>query len=96
MEYKSEVKILDDKGRLSISKNLREALQFESGDVLKIQVKDGGLQVRKVGILDYEGSSDIEIMSNIQNAFNSLSKSKKISLVKKIIKMIEGVDWNDI
>lgn len=92
MEYKSEVKILDDKGRLSISKNLREALQFESGDVLKIQVKDGGLQVRKVGILDYEGSSDIEIMSNIQNAFNSLSKSKKISLVKKIIKMIEGVD----
>lgn len=92
MEYKSEVKILDDKGRLSISKNLREALQFESGDVLKIQVKDGGLQVRKVGILDYEGSSDKEIMSNIQNAFNSLSKSKKISLVKKIIKMIEGVD----
>lgn len=92
MEYKSEVKILDDKGRLSISKNLREALQFESGDVLKIQVKDGGLLVRKVGILDYEGSSDKEIMSNIQNAFNSLSKSKKISLVKKIIKMIEGVD----
>ncbi|AGN24539.1 SpoVT/AbrB domain-containing protein [Erysipelothrix rhusiopathiae SY1027] len=91
MEYKSEVKILDDKGRLSISKNLREALQFESGDVLKIQVKDGGLLVRKVGILDYEGSSDKEIMSNIQNAFNSLSKSKKISLVKKIIKMIEGV-----
>ncbi|MDE8125336.1 AbrB/MazE/SpoVT family DNA-binding domain-containing protein [Erysipelothrix rhusiopathiae] len=91
MEYKSEVKILDDKGRLSISKNLREALQFESGDVLKLQVKDGGLLVRKVGILDYEGSSDIEIMSNIQNAFNSLSKSKKISLVKKIIKMIEGV-----
>lgn len=92
MEYKSEVKILDDKGRLSISKNLREALQFESGDVLKIQVKDGGLQVRKVGILDYEGSSDIEIMSNIQNAFNSLSKSKKLTLAKKIIKMIEGVD----
>ena len=91
MEYKSEVKILDDKGRLSISKNLREALQFESGDVLKIQVKDCGLLVRKVGILDYEGSSDKEIMSNIQNAFNSLSKSKKISLVKKIIKMIEGV-----
>lgn len=91
MEYKSEVKILDDKGRLSISKNLREALQFESGDVLKIQVKDGGLLVRKVGILDYEGSLDKEIMSNIQNAFNSLSKSKKISLVKKIIKMIEGV-----
>lgn len=92
MEYKSEIKILDDKGRLSISKNLREALQFESGDVLKIQVKDGGLQVRKVGILDYEGSSDIEIMSNIQNAFNSLSKSKKLTLAKKIIKMIEGVD----
>lgn len=91
MEYKSEIKILDDKGRLSISKNLREALQLESGDVLKIQVKDGGLLVRKVGILDYEGSSDKEIMSNIQNAFNSLSKSKKISLVKKIIKMIEGV-----
>ena len=92
MEYKSEVKILDDKGRLSISKNLREALQFESGDVLKIQVKDGGLLVRKVGILDYEGSSDKEIMSNIQNAFNSLSKSKKLTLAKKVIKMIEGVD----
>ncbi|MDE8037436.1 hypothetical protein PT088_08080 [Erysipelothrix rhusiopathiae] len=91
MEYKSEVKILDDKGRLSISKNLREVLQFESGDVLKIQAKDGGLQVRKVGILDYEGSSDKEIMSNIQNAFNSLSKSKKLTLAKKFIKMIEGV-----
>ena len=92
MEYKSEVKILDGKGRLSISKNLRETLQFESGDVLKIQVKDAGLLVRKVGILDYEGSSDKEIMSNIQNAFNSLSKSKKITLAKKIIKMIGGVD----
>ncbi|MDE8087852.1 AbrB/MazE/SpoVT family DNA-binding domain-containing protein [Erysipelothrix rhusiopathiae] len=91
MDYKTEVKILDDKGRLSISKDLREALQFESGDVLKLQIKDDGLLVRKVGILDYEGSSDKEIMSNIQNAFNSLSKSKKISLVKKIIKMIEGV-----
>lgn len=91
MDYKSEVKILDDKSRLSISKDLREALQFESGDVLKLQVKDGDLIVRKVGILDYKGSSDKEIMSNIQNAFNSLSKSKKISLVKKIIKMIEGV-----
>ncbi|NLZ76111.1 MAG: AbrB/MazE/SpoVT family DNA-binding domain-containing protein [Erysipelotrichia bacterium] len=92
MNYKSEVKILDDKGRISISKELRDSLQFEKGAVLKLQIKDGNLLIRKVGILDHEGNSDKEIMNNIQNAFNALSKKEKLRIAKQIISMIEGVD----
>lgn len=85
----SNIKILDDNGRISIPKDLRDKLQFENGDVLKLLAEDGDLLIRKVSILDHEGNSDTEIMNSIQNAFNSLSQKEKLKLTNKLIKMIE-------
>lgn len=85
----SNIKILDDKGRISIPKDLRDKLQFENGDVLKLLAEDGDLLIRKVSILDHEGNSDTEIMESIQNAFNSLSQKEKLKLTNKLIKIIE-------
>lgn len=88
----SEIKILDDRGRISIPKSLRDSLQFEKGDVLKLIEHEGSLLIRKVGILDHHGNTDTEILNNIQNAVNALSSKQKLKLAQKLIKMIERLD----
>lgn len=92
MKNNTVIKLIDDRGRISIPLSIREALQFEAGDILKLEASDNKLIIRKVAILDLEGQSEQDILAVIHNAVSSLSKEKKLHVATQIIKLIERME----
>ena len=92
MKNNTVIKLIDDRGRISITLSIREALQFEAGDILKLEASDNKLIIRKVAVLDLEGQSEQDILAVIHNAVSSLSKEKKLQVATQIIKLIERMD----
>lgn len=89
------VKVLDDKGRIPIPKDLRDIASFESGDVIKIIATPTEVTLRKVGIVDHISNSDKDIESSIKNGFNALPLKRQIAIAKSVIETLERTQFND-
>ncbi len=94
-QTQTALKVLDDKGRLVIPKDLRDLPSFQSGDVIKIIASHQEIILRKVGIVDHTSSDDKDIEASIHNAFNALSIKRQIAIVKHVIKTLERNQSND-
>ncbi len=92
---KSAIKIIDDKGRISIPKELREFSSILTGDVVKLIASPQGLVLRKVGINDLTSNDEKDIEATIHNAFNALSVKRQIAIVKSVIETLERNQNND-
>ncbi|MEA4875646.1 AbrB/MazE/SpoVT family DNA-binding domain-containing protein [Anaerorhabdus sp.] len=91
----SVIKVLDDKGRVVIPKELRDIASLQPGDVMKIIADTKGITLRKVGIVDHVVQSSQDIESVVQNALNSLSQSKQLKVAKTILQTLERNQTND-
>ena len=89
------VKVLDDKGRIAIPKDLRDIASFELGDVIKIIATPTEITLRKVGIVDYISNSEKDIESSIKNGFNALPLNRQIVIAKSVIDTLERTKYND-
>lgn len=88
-ENRSVIKIIDDKGRIVIPKELREIASLKTGDVIKIKATKKSITLRKVGIVDYEENSLNDTESVIDNALFSLPEDRRLNIAKKVIDSIE-------
>lgn len=88
-ECQNAIKIIDDKGRIVIPKELREIASIKVGDVIKISATKKSITLRKVGIVDYEEKSPQDTESVIDNALLSLSEDSRLKIAKKVIDSIE-------
>lgn len=91
----TQIKILDDKGRIAIPKDLRNVVSFESGDVIKLIATPTEITLRKVGIVDHISNSDKDIESAIKNGFNALPLKRQIAIAKSVIETLERTQSND-
>lgn len=91
----TQIKILDDKGRIAIPKYLRDVVSFESGDVIKLIATPTEITLRKVGIVDYISNSEKDIESSIKNGFNALPLNRQIAIAKSVIETLERTHSND-
>ncbi|MDE8032402.1 hypothetical protein PT089_02780 [Erysipelothrix rhusiopathiae] len=94
-QTQTALKVLDDKGRLVIPKDLRDFTSFQSGDVIKITASPQEITLRKVGVVDHVTSDTKDIESSIQNAFNVLPPYRQIAIVKQAIEILERNQTND-
>lgn len=88
-ECQNAIKIIDDKGRIVIPKELREIASIKAGDVIKVSATKKSITLRKVGIVDYEEKSPQDTESVIDNALLSLSEDSRLKIAKKVIDSIE-------
>ena len=89
------VKVLDDKGRIAIPKELRDIASFESGDVIKIIATPTEITLHKVGIVDHISNDTQDIESSIKNGFNALPLNRQIVIAKSVIETLERTQSND-
>ena len=94
-QTQTAIKVLDDKGRLVIPKDLRDLPSFQSGDVIKIIASPQEIILRKVGIVDHTPNDDKDIESSIHNAFNALPLKRQIAFAKSVIETLERTQSND-
>lgn len=86
---KAIYKLLDEKGRVLIPKELRQKTEMESGDILKLSVSGGKLSVVKVDIVEV-GSQDPEAVDAYVNAAVKLmSHEKQVALAARILKFAQ-------
>lgn len=86
---KAIYKLLDEKGRVLIPKELRQKAEMESGDILKLSVSGGKLLVAKVDIVEV-GSQDPEAVDAYVNAAVKLmSHEKQVALAARILKFAQ-------
>lgn len=86
---KAIYKLLDEKGRVLIPKELRQKTEMESGDILKLSVSGGKLSVDKVDIVEV-GSQDPEAVDAYVNAAVKLmSHEKQVALAARILKFAQ-------
>lgn len=94
-QTQTAIKVLDDKGRLVIPKDLRDLPSFQSGDVIKIIASSQEITLRKVGIVDHTSNDDKDIETSIRNGFNALPTHRQIAIVKHVIETLERNQTND-
>lgn len=91
----SMIRILDSRGRITIPKEIRDLANIQSDDIVKMVPDEGSILIRKVGVQDYAGNSEKELVDNIQNALALLNKTKRIKVAKSIIGSLERMDKHD-
>lgn len=86
---KTVYKLLDEKGRVLIPKELRQKAEMESGDILKLSVSGGKVLVSKVDIVEV-GRQDAEAVEAYVNAaIKAMSHEKRLAIAARILKLAE-------
>ena len=91
----SMIRILDARGRITIPKEICDLANIQTDDIVKMIPDEGSILIRKVGVQDYAGNSEKELVDNIQNALALLNKTKRIKVAKSIIGSLERMDIHD-
>lgn len=78
-------KVLDEKGRVLIPIELRKKADMEKGDILKLSVSNGKLQVVKVDIVDPGKQEPAMVEAYVNAAIKNMSHEKQIELAAKLL-----------
>lgn len=82
-------KLLDEKGRVLIPKELRQKAEMEYGDILKLSAAGGKLSVVKVDIVEVGSQNPEAVEAYIGAAIKTMSKDKQVALASRILKLAE-------
>lgn len=86
---KAIYKLLDEKGRVLIPKELRQKTEMESGDILKLSVSGGKLSVVKVDIVEVGSQAPEAVDAYVNAAVKLMSHEKQVALAARILKFAQ-------
>jgi AbrB family looped-hinge helix DNA binding protein len=83
-------KLLDEKGRVLIPREVREKTDLQQGDIVKLSVMNGRVCVAKVDIVE-AGKQDAEsVEAFIHAAVKNMSHEKQVALASRILRYAEN------
>lgn len=80
------LKIIDDRGRITLSKDIRKQAGLEIGDIVKVIASPQGITLRKVSVVDVTLD---DVKSDITSSLRHLDNQEKIILIESILKTLE-------
>ena len=81
MKSKPIYKLMDGKGRVLISKNLRDAARLEYGDIVRLGLTDGKVTVCKVDVVEAGDQSPEAVEAYVRAAFKSMPDTVRVELI---------------
>lgn len=82
-------KLLDEKGRMLIPKELRKMAEMEGGDIVKLSVTSGRISVSKVDIVEAGSQNPEAVEAYVNAAVKTMSHEKQVGLAAKILKLAQ-------
>jgi bifunctional DNA-binding transcriptional regulator/antitoxin component of YhaV-PrlF toxin-antitoxin module len=89
MAGKSIYKVLDDKGRVLIPRQLRAAAGMQHGDIIKLAVQKGVVTAQKVDLIEVGDQSPQAVEAYVFSAVKTMEKQTLLSLAARLIALLE-------
>ena len=82
-------KLLDEKGRVLIPLEMRQKVELEKGDIVKVTISSGKIVLSKVDIVE-AGKQDAEtVEAYVHAAVKTMSHEKQVALAARILKLAQ-------
>jgi len=82
-------KLLDDKGRILIPKELREAADMRCGDIIKLGIQKGIVTAQKVDIIEVGDKSPEAVEAYVFAAVKTMGRDTQLSLASRLLALLE-------
>ncbi len=89
MESKIVYKVMDDKGRVLIPKEMRSIAEIDRGDIVKLGMVKGKVTVQKVNLIEVGDKSPQAVEAYVFSAVKTMEKQTLLSLAAKLIELID-------
>ncbi|HRS65900.1 MAG TPA: AbrB family transcriptional regulator [Spirochaetia bacterium] len=89
MAGKGIYKVLDDKGRVLIPRQLRAAAGMQHGDIIKLAVQKGVVTAQKVDLIEVGDQSPQAVEAYVFSAVKTMEKQTLLSLAARLIALLE-------
>lgn len=89
MAGKGIYKVLDDKGRVLIPRQLRAAAGMQHGDIIKLAVQKGVVTAQKVDLIEVGDQSPQTVEAYVFSAVKTMEKQTLLSLAARLIALLE-------
>lgn len=78
-------KLMDQRGRVHIPKTIRDALELDCGDFVKLLMGRNGLQLQKVHLIEVGDQSPEAVEAYVHAAVAVMSKDKQMELASRLL-----------
>ena len=82
-------KLLDQKGRVLIPRELRMEAGMEYGDIVKLGVRDGKVILKKVDIIEVGEQSPEVVETYVRAAFRTMPDDTRLRLIADLSKLLQ-------
>ncbi|MCG9967502.1 AbrB family transcriptional regulator [Pelotomaculum terephthalicicum JT] len=89
MAGKGIYKVLDDKGRVLIPRQLRAAAGMQHGDIIKLAVQKGVVTAQKVELIEVGDQSPQAVEAYVFSTVRTMEKQTLLSLAARLISLLE-------
>ncbi len=89
MNSKAIYKVVDDKGRVLIPKELRRAAEIGHGDIIKLGMDKGRVTAQKVDLIEVGDQSPQAVEAYVFSAVKTMEKQTLLSLAARLINLID-------
>lgn len=90
MKAKPVYKIVDGKGRVLIPKEYRTASGMDYGDIVRLNLSQGTVSVKKVDLIEVGDQSPEAVEAFIYAAIRSMPEEKKIAIAAKLLEQLQN------
>ena len=86
---KSIYKLIDGKGRVLIPKEYRAASGMDYGDIVRLDISQGTVSVRKVDIIEVGDQSPEAVEAYVRAAFKTMPDDTRLSLIAELTELLK-------
>lgn len=82
-------KIIDGKGRVLIPRELRAASGMEYGDIVRLELSDGRVSVKKIDIIEIGDKSPEAVEAYVSAAIREMPEEKQIAIAARLLELLQ-------
>ena len=89
MKKKQLYKLVDDKGRVLIPKEIRVLAGMDYGDIVRLGLENGSVQMTKIDIIEVGDQSPEAVEAYVRAAFKTMPDEIRISLISELTTLLQ-------
>jgi AbrB family transcriptional regulator (stage V sporulation protein T) len=82
-------KIIDGKGRVLIPRELRGASGMDYGDIVRLDLQNGRVSVKKIDIVEIGDKSPEAVEAFVRAAIREMPEEKQIAIAARLLELLQ-------